>query len=131
MLATGIKGSKKVVVTESETARHLGSGDMAVFGTPAMIALMEMTAMESVQPYLADGQSTVGVHIAADHKAPTLVGMKVECSSELIEVDRKMLTFQIEVRDESGEVGIALHKRFIIERESYLEKAKSRSGKAA
>ena len=126
MLTIGIKGFKEERVSISNSARHLGSGDLEVYGTPAMIALMETTARESVQPFLEEGMSTVGVHISADHSAPSPLGMKVVCNSELIEIDRKMLTFQITVTDEQGEIGRATHKRFIIQKEAFLEKAESR-----
>ena len=50
MLKEGIKGTQEVVVSEENTAKTMGSGALDVFATPAMIALMEKTAWESVQP---------------------------------------------------------------------------------
>ena len=60
------------MVTEENTAKVMGSGALDVFATPAMIALMEKTAWESVQPYLEEGSGTVGTlmnvkHVAASH----------------------------------------------------------------
>ena len=55
MLKEGIKGTQEVVVSEENTAKTMGSGALDVFATPAMIALMEKTAWESVQPYLEEG----------------------------------------------------------------------------
>ena len=48
MLQAGIKGKKEITVTLDKTAKAMGSGTMDVFATPAMIALMENTAFESV-----------------------------------------------------------------------------------
>ena len=52
MLKEGVKGTQEIMVTEENTAKVMGSGALDVFATPAMIALMEKTAWESVQPYL-------------------------------------------------------------------------------
>ena len=39
MLEIGIKGNKKVIVDDTNTAEVYGSGDLPVFATPAMIGL--------------------------------------------------------------------------------------------
>lgn len=54
MLQTGIKGKKEITVTLDKTAKAMGSGTMDVFATPAMIALMENTAFESVASELEE-----------------------------------------------------------------------------
>ena len=55
MLEKGIKGTGRQVVTEKLTAKEMGSGELAVYATPAMIALMEETAYKSVTAELEDG----------------------------------------------------------------------------
>ena len=88
MLEIGIKGNKKVIVDDTNTAEVYGSGDLPVFATPAMIGLMEFTASASVSSYLEEGQSTVGTVVNVKHVAATPVGMEVHCESELVEIDR-------------------------------------------
>ena len=61
MLKEGVKGTQEIMVTEENTAKVMGSGALDVFATPAMIALMEKTAWESVQPYLEEGSGTVNL----------------------------------------------------------------------
>ena len=85
----GITGSQSIVVTQDQTAESLGSGELSVFGTPCMIALMENTALKSVQPYLEENQGTVGTLLNVKHVAATPVGMQVRCETKLIEIDRK------------------------------------------
>ena len=48
MLETGIKGEATEIVTEKNTAASVGSGELAVFATPAMIALMEQENVHKV-----------------------------------------------------------------------------------
>ena len=92
-LKTGLKGRAEVAVTHENTAAVMGSGALEVFATPAMVALMEKAALESVQPCLEEGQGTVGTRLEISHLAATPVGMTVRAESELVEVDRCKLVF--------------------------------------
>ncbi|MBR3004137.1 MAG: thioesterase family protein [Lachnospiraceae bacterium] len=118
-METGIKGRKEIVVAPEQSARHAGSGLVDVFATPAMVALMEGTASDSVLPYLEEGQGTVGIALNITHDAATPIGMKVWCESELIKVEGRKLTFKVEVFDEKERVGGGTHERFIITTEKF------------
>ena len=126
MLEIGIKGKEEAVVEEKYTAKALGSGGLAVLATPAMIALSEKTALESVKPYLEEGTSTVGTRVDMAHLAATPVGMKVTCETELIEIDRRRLLFKVEVYDEVEKIAEGTHERFIVNNAKFVEKANSK-----
>lgn len=123
MLKEGIKGIEEITVTEDITAARMGSGELNVFATPAMVALMEKTAWTSIAPYLEDGCGSVGTFLNIKHTAPTPLGMKVKCESELIKVDGRALTFAVSVFDETGLVGKGEHGRFIVNNEKFQAKA--------
>ena len=123
MLETGIKGYGETVVTEALTARVFGSGELDVYATPAMIALAEETALKSVADRLEPGQGTVGTRVDIAHLAATPLGMKVRCETELIEVDRRRLTFSVRVFDEVEKIAEGTHERFVIDNEKFLKKA--------
>ena len=63
MLTTGIKGNRELIVTKELTAQAMGSGELPVFATPAVVALAEETAWRSVAAYLEPGQGTVGTQL--------------------------------------------------------------------
>ena len=126
MLQLGIKGSKTITVTHEQTAAFYGSGALEVFATPAMVALLEETAWKSVQPYLEAGQGTVGTRVDVRHLAPTPLGGKVTCESELVEIDRRRLVFKVEVFDEKTKVGDGLHERFVIQNDKFLAAANAK-----
>ena len=119
-MEAGIKNEKSIVVTDVVTASKVGSGLLPVYATPSMIALMEGTCAESVQPYLAEGEGTVGVAVDIKHIAATPVGMSVRCESLLKEVNGKKLVFEVNVYDEKGLVGTGIHKRAIINNEAFM-----------
>lgn len=124
----GIKGFKEITVTKELTAISVGSGDLEVYATPAMIALMEGTASESVKSELEEGQGSVGTSIAIKHLAATPVGMRVRCETELVDVDGRRLVFKIEAFDELDKIGEGTHERFIISNDKFQNKTNSKLG---
>lgn len=123
MLDIGIKGKIERTVTEDITAKKIGSGELDVLATPALIALAEETAWKSVADELEPGQGTVGTRMDLSHIAATPVGMKFYCESDLIEVDRRKLTFSIVAYDEKERIAEGTHERFIVDNESFQDKA--------
>lgn len=121
-IPVGVRGKEEVVVAFENTAARYGSGLVEVFATPAMVALMEKTCLNSVLPYLPEGFGTVGVKVDVAHTKATPVGMKVTCESTLLEVDRRRLVFELAARDEKGEIGKGRHERFIIDTKKFMEK---------
>lgn len=67
----GIKGERTLVVTKELLANQVGSGLVAVFATPMMIANIEGTAADSVAPSLDAGKTTVGTLVNVTHVAAT------------------------------------------------------------
>ena len=126
MLEAGIKGQHTIIVEKENTAAVMKSGTLAVFATPAMIALMENTAYKSVADELEEGAGTVGTLMNVKHVAATPVGMEVTCETKLIEVDRKRLVFEVKAYDAAGVIGEGTHERFIIDNERFLAKAEAK-----
>lgn len=122
----GITGKGEIVVTKDVTAAAIGSGMVDVFATPMMISLMENTCAKSVASHLQADESTVGTHVNVSHCAATPIGMKVYCESELIEIDRRKLTFKVTAYDERGLIGEGLHERFIIDSKKFQAKINSK-----
>lgn len=118
----GLTYTSKAVVNETNTAIVLGSGDMAVFATPAMIALMENAAMLAVAQHLPEGSTTVGAMMSSSHVKPTAPGREVKATAVLKEVDGRKLTFEVRAEDENGVIGEGTHIRYIVDRNKFLSK---------
>ena len=121
-------GEARTRVTGDNTALKFGSGKVDVFGTPAMIALMEEASINTVDKNLPEGFATVGIELSIKHIAATPKGMNITASAELTEIDGRRLTFKVEAFDEVEKIGEGRHQRYIIE----LDKFKCRAhGKSA
>lgn len=125
----GIKGRAELTVTEADTARAAGSGSLEVFATPFMVALMEKAACESIQPYLEEGQSSVGTKLDVAHYAATPVGMRVWTETEVTGVDGRKITFSVKAYDEVGFIGEGTHERFLVFAEKFVEKCYAKKKK--
>ena len=126
MLKTGIAMMLKDVVTEDKTAKTLGSGSLAVYGTPAMILLVEKAAVALLEGRLEEGMTSVGTRLNVEHLAPTPVGGKVTCAVTLVEIAERKLTFRVLVEDQSGIIGKGLHERYLVEADRFQVRADAR-----
>ncbi len=120
-IITGLKKCIEITTTAKDSARSYGSGLVDVFASPAMIALMENTALQAVSTVLEEGYNTVGTAVNVKHIKATPIGMKVYCVAELIKVEGPKLRFQVEAFDEEGKIGFGTHDRYIINMASFLQ----------
>ena len=125
-ITVGMKGVVSTDVERGDTAREVGSGDLLVYATPCMVALMEGAACEAIADCLPDSQTTVGTALNIEHTSATPVGMDVRAEAVVTAVDGKVITFEIHAYDESGEIGHGTHKRVIVPTQKFLDKAYSK-----
>ncbi len=109
-------------VTPDKTAEVMGSGDMPVLATPAMVAMMENAAMTLAKPLCADGDTTVGSLINTSHLRPSAVGATISVMATLVAHEGRKLTFAIVAKDGDNVIGEAEHVRFMVTRERFLAK---------
>ena len=121
-ITIGLKGSVEALVERADTALEVGSGDLLVYATPCMAALMEGAACEAIANALPEDKTTVGTELSVMHSAATPVGMEVRAEAEITEYDGKTITYRIEAFDESGKIGEATHKRVIVSSQRFLDK---------
>lgn len=120
MLKEGLRHSSRITVSADHSARQLGSGDLPVFGTPAMMALMENAAMLAVAEHLPEGCTTVGGHIESSHLKPTRIGNEIEATATLTKVDGKKLYFNVEAKEGDAVIGRGTHLRFIVNKDKFM-----------
>ena len=122
MIEIGLRHISQMVVSEEVTARSMGSGDMEVLATPAMMALMENAAMLAVAPHIPEECTTVGGHIASSHLRPSKVGDRVVATATVTKVDGKKIEFKVEAYSGDMLLGEGTHLRFIVDRKKFLDR---------
>ena len=124
MVSAGQTATATVTVTESNIAKTMKSGSLEVFATPAMCALMEEAAQAAVQPYLEEGEGTVGIALSI---TPTPLGATVTAKAIVSAIEGRKITFDIEASDGVGIIGRGTHERFVINNEKFMAKVASRA----
>lgn len=122
-ITVGMKGEVSTLVEREDTAKEVGSGDLLVYATPCMVALMEGAACEAIADALPDTQTTVGTLLNIEHTSATPVGLEVRAVAEVTGLEGKVITFDVRAFDEAGEIGKGTHKRVIVSSQKFLEKA--------
>lgn len=116
--------TKEGKVTENDTALKMGSGDLEVYATPSMIALMENTAKSLVIDELPIGYTTVGIEINVKHIKASPTGANIKCTAVLIKVDGKKLFFDVEANDDQGIIGNGSHVRYVVNSDEFMKRIK-------
>ncbi len=119
----GLTGEASLVVGESDTAEAVGSGAVAVLGTPVLVALVERAAVAALASALPPGQTSVGTVIELRHTAPTPPGLSVTARAELTAVEGRRLRFRVTAWDEIEQVAEGWHIRVIVDQERFLHRA--------
>lgn len=122
MIEIGLKHTSELTVDESVTAIQMGSGDLPVLATPAMMALMENAAMLAVKDELPEGSTTVGGHIASSHLKPSKIGETLIATAEVTKVEGKKIEFNVAAYAGETLLGEGTHLRFIVDRERFMSK---------
>jgi fluoroacetyl-CoA thioesterase len=120
----GLCSEVKLTVTDADTAPALGSGDVAVLGTPRVVALCEEAAMVALAGELAENQTTVGTRIELAHLAPILVGSTVRAVATLERVEGKRLVFNVSVNDDCGLVAAGKITRSVVDATTFMDRAR-------
>ena len=122
-LGVGLKHSIQCIVEPDMTADRVGSGSLAVFSTPSLLALMEAAAFELAEKGMDRGYTTVGSRVDLHHMSPTPIGVMVRSEAKLTKVLDNRLTFKIMVFDKAGVIAEAVHIRYIVERKRFMRSA--------
>jgi len=119
--------TQTIQVNKNQTAAVYGSGVLPVFATPALIALMENTAMQLIE-LPESNSSSVGISINMKHLKASAIGEIIHCTAIVTEINGKKYSFHIKALDEAGNlIGECEHERVVVNVEKFMSKLKSQS----
>jgi len=120
----GIRGTFSLIVTADDLADKLDPTLPAVMASRVLVGMMELAAMDAIRPYLAAGESSVGIAMDLNHIAATPVGHRVRAEAELTKAEGRRLEFKVRAWDETEEIGSAVHRRAVIDLAKFNERLK-------
>jgi len=118
----GLRRDRTLTVGAEHTAEVLGSGDVPVLGTPALLALAESACVQAIAGDLPDGQTSVGAWAEIEHVKATPVGATVCAHATLIGHHGRRLEFNVRIDDGTDTVAKVRHRRVLVDRERFLAK---------
>ncbi len=118
--ATGLGAVRVFVVTADDTAAAVGSGSLAVLGTPRLLAWCEAVTCEAIEPLLTPGRTSVGTRVALEHLAASKVGAEVEVSVSATYTEPKLVRFTVAARMGAKLVASGEVTRVVVDAERFL-----------
>jgi fluoroacetyl-CoA thioesterase len=122
----GLVSEASDTVDERWLATTMGSGNVQVYATPAMVALMEAAAVDALAPALAEGQSSVGIALEIRHLAATPPGRRVRARAQVIQVQGPKVTFRVQAWDEQELIGEGTHARYVIDVARFMQRLQAK-----
>lgn len=105
------------------SAKNMGSGDLDVLATPALVAIVENFSKSLID--LKDSETSVGTFFDIVHLKATKIGSFVDVKITKIEINNKKALFEYEVFEKEKLIAKGVHKRAVVETSSFLEKLDS------
>ena len=129
-LATGVTAARHIEIDETRTIDFLGEA-LRIYSTPSLLLDIEQHCRDLILPHLDQAEDTVGIRIELDHMGATPLGMAVDITATVIEVQGRRITLQVEVSDSLEAVAKAKHVRFVIDVAKQVRRLEEKAAKAA
>jgi fluoroacetyl-CoA thioesterase len=133
MLKIGIKYEHKFIVPKSKNVPALYPESQEflampeVFATGFLVGLLEWSCILAIKPCLDwPNEQTVGTHINVSHEAATPAGLEVTVKVELIAIEGRKLTFNVEAHDGIDLISKGRHERYVINKQKFEERVKTK-----
>lgn len=128
-LKPGLSASRRVDIDGDRTISFMGD-DCRVYSTPNLLCDIEMACRDLLLEHVEPGKDSVGTRVELDHVGATLMGMWVEITVSLAEVNGPAVSFDFTARDAVEQVARGKHNRFIVGIEKTAQRLKAKLAKA-
>jgi fluoroacetyl-CoA thioesterase len=128
-LTPGVQTTTKLTVTRERTIDFMGEA-ARVYATPMLVRDIEMACRELLLAHLDPGEDSVGTRVEIDHIAATLMGMEVELTARVAEVNGRAVVFDVEARDSVEPICRCKHARFVVDVAKTAQRLAAKAQKA-
>jgi fluoroacetyl-CoA thioesterase len=129
-LSAGVSRISRLTVDRDRSIGFMGE-EGRVYGTPFLVRDIEQTCRELLLEHGDAGEDSVGTEIAIKHLAPTLLGMSVEITVTVSEVEGRKVSFDVSAKDEIEPICSGTHGRFVVDVGKTIERLKAKAAKRA
>lgn len=128
-LAPGLTATRRIDIDRDRTISFMGD-DCRVYSTPRLLYDIEMACRDLLLQDIEPGKDSVGTRVELDHVGATLMGMWVELTVTLTEVNGGAVSFAFTARDAIEEVARGKHNRYVVGIEKTAQRLKAKQAKA-
>ncbi|MBR5925862.1 MAG: thioesterase family protein [Firmicutes bacterium] len=125
----GTTGIAEIDVTYDMTAASFDSNLPEVQATPFLIKLIETASRYAVNPYLEEGEGSVGAMVNIQHLAGSPIGFHVTAKATVTNVRGRIIDFDVEAWDDIETVGRGTHSRALINKAKHAAKLAEKKAK--
>jgi predicted thioesterase len=129
-LKPGLSATRRIDVDRDRTISFMGD-ECRVYSTPKLLYDIEMACRDLLLEHIEPGKDSVGTRVELDHLGATLMGMWVEVTVTLTEVNGGAVSFDFSARDAVEQVARGKHSRFIVGVEKTAQRLKAKLAKAS
>ncbi|MBV2264832.1 MAG: LysR family transcriptional regulator [Thauera sp.] len=112
-LQAGLSLTRKCDIDAARTIAFMGD-ECRVYSTPALLYDIEVCCRDLLLEHIGEGKDSVGTRVELDHVGATLLGMWIEITVKLVEVNGPAVVFEFSARDALEEVARGRHNRFVV-----------------
>lgn len=125
----GLSATRRINIDTDRTISFMGD-DCRVYATPKLLYDVEMTCRDLLLEHIGADKDSVGTRVELDHVGATLLGMWVEITVTLVEINGPAVCFEFSARDAVEEVARGKHNRFIVGVDKTVQRLKAKLAKA-
>jgi fluoroacetyl-CoA thioesterase len=122
VITIGMSAERVLVVPAERTVGHFVKGMPLVYATPMMILEMELTAGDAIVGALRPGWVTLGVEVDIRHVAAAPMGATIRTTAKVIEVERRVIRFEVETFWETRRIGTGRHGRALVNVANFMKR---------
>ena len=129
-LQTGLTSQVSFDIDRERTIDFMGDA-ARVYATPMLVRDIEIACRNLLLQHLDAGEDSVGTRVEIDHMGATLLGMRVDLTVRIAEINGRAVVFEVEGRDPVEPIVRGRHSRFVVDVAKTAQRLAAKAQKAS